>query len=98
MPSNSNPQTKEDAMKFPSVKLLAACLKDINKQLDDECEIRLQVYPSGDWAVRVGDPCYDLDHHGFWGAGMLDGGDFDALAEARELVEQAKDQEAMSSC
>lgn len=56
---------------------------------DEPLEIRLQVYPDGTWAVRFGDPGFDLDHHGFWGLGEM-APDTDLAELAADLVEQAK--------
>ena len=56
-------------------------------------DIRLQVVDES-WAVHHGDPGYDLDHRGFWGAGWLPstGGVSDI---ARDLIEQVRDEAAM---
>jgi hypothetical protein len=83
-------------MKLPSAKEVADVLTFINASAEGELDVRLQVYPSGKWAVRWGLPDYDLDHHGFWGAGIVDGGELDSIAEARALLDQV--QEGMQSC
>ena len=59
-------------------------------------DVRLQVYDSGAWAVRVGDASYDLDHHGHWGSGMLahDETDDEVDALAEDLIEQVLDSAA----
>lgn len=63
---------------FPSINLVASELRAIAREVsggcDDAshhascdcagCEVRLQVYPNGYWAIRIGDPAYDMDHHG----------------------------------
>jgi len=61
---------------------------------EDACvDVRLQVYPSGDWHVRVGDPGWDLDHAGTWGASSVGSGDTDEdlAATARDLIDQVAD-------
>src|SRR5690606_813072 len=37
----------------------------------ETCDVRLQVYEDGDWAIRFGDSSYDQDHRGFWGASIV---------------------------
>lgn len=89
-------------MRFPSIKAVAAELRAINQELypndypeGDSCDVRLQVYPDGQWAVRSGDSSYDLDHRGYWGCSSLNGRRFDSREIARDLIDQAKDQYAM---
>jgi hypothetical protein len=93
-------------VKFPSIAAVAAALRAENRSLAPYCtghrdpdddrsvDIRLQVYPNGSWAIRVGDASYDLDHHGYWGASSLDGRRFDSRSLAKDLLEQAKEQHA----
>jgi hypothetical protein len=67
-------------MKFPTCSEVADAILEHSRNIAD-CEIRLQVYPSGSkpsymfpdgsWALRVGDPSYDLNHSGYWGASWL---------------------------
>ena len=85
-------------MRFPSIKNVAANLRDINANVEGECDVRLQVYPNGEWAVRFGLSDYDQDHRGFWGASCVPGVNergtvqrFNSLDIARDLVEQARD-------
>lgn len=87
--------------RFPSIASVAAELRAVNATLDaadfpddESCDIRLQVYPDGDWAIRVGDSSYDLDHRGYWGCGSLDGRRFDSADLARDLLDQAREQYA----
>ena len=87
----------------PSRRALTAHLRDIQnwlRSLPPEdlwdhpgTDIRLQVVDES-WAVHHGDPGYDLDHRGFWGAGWLPstGGVSDI---ARDLIEQVRDEAAM---
>lgn len=95
-------------MKWPTIKEVASDLRNINANIEDVdhdpeydyIDVRLQVYPDGAWALRVGDPCYDQDHHGYWGAGSLPGiyrgkvRRFDSRDLARDLLDQCKDHEA----
>ena len=91
-------------MKFPSIHAVAAVLREINRWPggtepgveDSFIDVRLQVYDNGSWAVRNGDPQYDLDHRGFWGTGSVpgDGRRFRSKELARELLEQAKEHAA----
>ena len=95
-------------LNFPSeddvADALAAEAKDLEPAADDADEedhyvdVRLQVYPDGQWALRVGDPSFDLDHHGWFGAGSLPRPSADApfaLCDARmlarDLLSNAKD-------
>ena len=85
-------------MKFPTIQHVASELRDINRTVEDECDVRLQVYEDGDWAVRYGLSDYDQDHRGYWGCSSVPGNSkrFKSLDVARDLLDQAKDQEAMS--
>ena len=69
---------------------------------DDEgnpsIDVRLQVYPDGEFTFHSGDACYDTSHSGFWGAGSVSP-DFDeqeCMWVARDLVEQALEDAAQS--
>ena len=55
-------------------------------------EIRLQ-YLDGGYAIHTGDPSYDQDHRGAWGAGLI-GLDTDAAELAEDLIEQVEEAEA----
>jgi hypothetical protein len=83
-------------VRFPCIKAVAAELHDAKRWCepgnDNEVEVRLQVTASG-WAVRVGDPQYDTDHSGYWGAGTV-APKTNCRELARDLVEQAKDDHA----
>lgn len=71
--------------------------KDPESSLHDEegLDVRLQVLSNGQWYVHYGDPGYDTDHHGFWGAGsLLVDSDLKALAE--DLISQVEDDAAQS--
>ncbi len=60
---------------------------------DGYMDVRLQVYPNGQWCVRTGDACYDSDHRGYWGAGSL-AWDTDCEDLAAGLIDEAKDHAA----
>ena len=90
-------------MKFPSIKAIASELVAINREIslepedvDEGCDIRLQVYPDGSWAIRVGRSDYDQDHRGYWGASSVPGDRkrFNSRDVARDLIEQARGQRA----
>jgi len=81
-------------MRFPKISDVARELRDLNKEADSEMDVRLQVYPNGDWAVRWGDPSYDQDHRGYWGSSSIPGSNrrFNSEDVARHLISEAKDQ------
>jgi hypothetical protein len=91
-------------MKWPTIKEVAAELRFANativNMMDPICEVdvRLQVYPNSAWSIHVGDPCYDTDHQGYWGASYLPGvvqgkvQRFNSYDTARALLDEAKDQ------
>ena len=89
-------------MRFPSIKAVAEGLRDINMNVEGECDVRLQVYEDGQWALRFGLSDYDQDHRGFWGASCVPGTDektgithrFDSVELAKDLLEQVKDHHA----
>lgn len=60
---------------------------------DDFLDVRLQVSDTGEWAVHYGDPGYDTDHSGYWGAASVAPGDTDAdlLTVAQDLITQVED-------
>lgn len=59
-------------------------------------EVRLQVHQGGAWELHTGDPCFDQDHIGAWGAGWLPWERSNLTELARDLVEQVNDDEAQS--
>lgn len=90
-------------MRFPSINEVAAELRAINKNTDPEpdgddggVDVRLQVYPDGQWAVRWGSSDYDQDHRGYWGSSSVPGGNrrFDSKDIARDLIDQAREHKA----
>lgn len=87
-------------MRFPSIEAVAEALRDVNANVEGECDVRLQVYEDGQWAIRYGLSDYDSDHRGFWGASSIPGAvkgrarRFDSREIARELIEQAREMRA----
>lgn len=90
-------------MKFPSIKDVAAELQLINANVEGVCDVRLQVYEDGKWAIRSGLTDYDQDHRGAWGASSIPGvwngvaRRFDSKSIARDLIAQCKDWVAVSA-
>ena len=60
----------------------------------DSTDVRLQVYEDGSWAIHTGNPDYDQDHRGYWGASSLSYDRENLRDLARDLLEQAKDHAA----
>lgn len=77
------------------VRVVTAGVKQVAEGLEpgNECDIRLQLYPDGDWAIRWGSSDYDQDHRGYWGASTVSVGD-NYASIADDLVEQALDARA----
>jgi hypothetical protein len=76
---------------FPSIKAVAAELRAAKGYLDADCpetEVRLQVCELG-WDLHTGDPSFDQDHGGYWGAGVLTRSS-NCRALAAELIEEAR--------
>lgn len=97
-------------MRFPTVVEIASCVEDYRDTLrtydpadiaDEEGnpsgDIRLQVYPSGEWSIHTGSSDYDQDHRGYWGCATVS--PTDTYSEirniARTLISEAKDSYAM---
>lgn len=78
---------------FPSVADVAAALAAVKRTIDAACDVRLQVYEDGAWAVRYGLSDYDQDHRGYWGASSV--GPCDEAEQldwvAADLIDQATD-------
>jgi len=91
-------------MRFPSIKDVRRELTLVNANVEGECDVRLQVYEDGAWVIRSGLSDYDQDHHGFWGASCVPGVGgrrmrprrFNATNVARDLIDQAREMQAMS--
>lgn len=97
------------SIKLPSLEEVTAHLVAIHEDCtanctfgdteeDESVDVRLQVSASGAWDVHSGDPCYDTDHNGYWGAACISEEDTaETLAEtAADLIEQAASEIAMS--
>jgi hypothetical protein len=91
---------------FPSIARLAhelRCLKhnidwtELEKQADEPgdvgVEVRLRVFRGG-WELLDGDPCYDTDHHGWWGCDYLTPR-ANCQQMARQLIDEAREDRAM---
>jgi hypothetical protein len=89
-----------EAMNFPTIEEVTQELWARKRWLREnsivETDVRLQVYPDGQWAIRTGSSDFDQDHRGYWGAGCLNAEDPATLVhiEAKDLIEQVKDQAA----
>lgn len=97
--------------KLPSVEQIADEIKALRAQLAkigvrtadndneaDHVELRLQVYPSGEWVLRWGSHQYDTDHRGWWGSGSLpspEASDEQIYDTAADLLEQVSDMVAI---
>lgn len=85
--------------RWPSVARVAEWLRATNNTFaadEDGIDVRLQVTDDG-WQIWSGDPSYDTDHRGDWGASSIPGSGkrFDSIAVARELINEAKESRAM---
>jgi hypothetical protein len=88
-------------VRFPSINDVAAELRDAKRHCsaehnDNEVDVRLQVTGGGCWWVHSGDPCFDTDHGGYWGAGTVTP-KTNCRELARDLIDQAKDDHAQRS-
>ena len=86
-------------MRFPSIDAVSRALRNVARTVDfddapDGCDVRLQVYPDGSWAVRWGLSDYDTDHRGYWGASCIGARRFRSRDMARELIGQAREHKA----
>lgn len=82
---------------FPSIRELATYLRDTFEvdRIPEPYDVRLQVV-DGSWYVATGDPSYDTDHRGYWGASMFPAYPkrFNSRDMARDLIEQAREDKA----
>jgi dihydroxyacetone kinase len=83
-------------IKFPSICDVAYALRAVRESMDEgqtDLDVRLQVYRSCVWAIRIGDSGYDADHLGYWGASSIDQKtSIKTIASiAKDLLEQAKE-------
>ncbi len=78
------------------VDTLSSCVQYLKQEGIEETDVRLQVYPNGQWQLHMGDASYDTDHTGFWGASSLSlYATRNSLKElARDLTEQAQEMES----
>jgi hypothetical protein len=91
---------------MPSLELLIAVLKELvptELRFVDagvgDLDVRLQVFASagpdytGSWTLHFGDPSYDQDHRGYWGAGTCtrDMTDSDYAILDQDLIDQAEE-------
>lgn len=92
-------------MRWPSKREILKDLKAVRDEAkayspgeleDDGIEVRLQVMSGGAWYIHTGDPSYDQDHRGYWGAGFVGRKDTNATLDslATDLIEEAKDMAA----
>jgi hypothetical protein len=65
---------------------------------DEPIDVRVQVVSRYDVRFHDGDPCYDLDHRGHWGAGVIDShfSEDDITDLASDLVDQVIESVALS--
>ena len=59
-------------------------------------DVRLQVYPDGQWSLHTGPSDYDQDHRGFWGAAWIPQGVGSCEDIARDLLDQVRDHMAQN--
>ena len=89
-------------MRFPSIKAVAGALRDVNRNVEGDCDVRLCIWEDGQWCLRWGDAQYDQSHAPMCGASCVPGvvngrvQRFDAVAVARDLLEQCREQEGGS--
>ena len=92
-------------MKFPSVEVVYDVLRNIRDNVTgwaikptESIDVRLQVYPDGEWAIRTGLSDYDQDHRGYWGAASVSckNTNKDLRNIAEDLIEQVQDHAAQN--
>lgn len=73
------------------------CIDTSDTGDSDYLDVRLQLSANGSFDVHTGDPSYDTDHRGFWGASTLsrDADDLELQDVALELVEEAIEDAAL---
>ena len=91
-------------MRFPSIKAVAASLREINAMEagDTDCadenyiDVRLCIEEDGSWIVRWGDSSYDQRHSPICTTSSVPGDNrrFNSTELARELLSEARDQHA----
>lgn len=93
---------------FPTIYEVVEILKNLRQRVklffldeDDALEVRLRCHIGEGWEVLHGDPQYDVDHRGNWGAGNVSTHDTvqDLRCIARGMIEDAYSMYAeMESC
>lgn len=92
-------------VKAPSIKNVSGYLKllkgDISPEFQDEegnvgIDVRLHVWPNGEWTIHTGDSSYDQDHRGYWGSGFLSPRS-NCRDLAADLIDQVEEDIAMSA-
>lgn len=84
-------------IRFPSIKAVAKRIQEINSLVDNECEIRLQVYDNSAWVIKLDDhfcsSSYDLDHLDYLGISSIPGRNkkCNSQAIAKDLIAQVKE-------
>lgn len=98
MPAPGKPR-----LRWPTIEAIATAIRVVNRtarpDTDDGIDVRLQVYPDGQWSLRWGPSDFDLDHRGYWGSSSVPGWNhqINARAIARDLKSQAQEQHATSA-
>jgi hypothetical protein len=84
-------------MIWPTVEEVQTQLETVRKMATDDTDVRLQVHENGAWYIRIGDPSYDTDHRGFWGAAIVSPADSNADLKiaAGYLLDEVKEQHAL---
>ena len=85
-----------NTIELPSLIEVSRALDAVSRSVDGECDVRLQVYPDGQWAIRWGLSDYDQDHRGYWGASIVDS-ETSNLLIAQDLLDQVAEDIAMST-
>lgn len=81
----------------PSIEDVAREVDCVNNLwAEGEIDIRLQVYPDGEWALHYGGAGYDTDHRGYWGSSSVPGNGKPIKAReiASDLIDQMQEQAA----
>ena len=85
-------------MRMPSIAEVAKGLRDINANVEGECDVRLCVWSDSQWCLRSGSVDYDQSHSDYCGASGVPGvvrghaKRFDSVALAKYLIEQCQEQ------
>lgn len=87
------PTKEEQALAAEILPELYAIRRSLNRDKIECTDVRLQLLDLDDWALRDGDPSYDTDHSGYWGADAVaaDSTDEDLQSSALCLAQEALD-------